>query len=81
MEVRGDVHARKAFSLCTVKNNFFFWFSAEELQNETKTDLTPQEKYFIVCEHLRQVQLLENLDTSSAPIVGAVFTYQNMYSS
>jgi hypothetical protein len=72
-------HKRKILSVCCKGKTFLL--SAEELQSERKTDLTPKEEYFVLCEHLRHVQLMENLDSSSAPIIGAVFTYQNMYSS
>ncbi|XP_028394843.1 uncharacterized protein LOC114518989 [Dendronephthya gigantea] len=54
---------------------------AEELISGRKTEMTAQEQYFLFSEHLRQMQLLENLECSLAPVVGAVLTYQNMYSS
>lgn len=44
--------------------------------------MTAKEEYSLVFEHLRQLQLIENLDKSSASIItGAVVTYHNMYGS
>ena len=51
------------------------------MHSESKTGLTNQEEYFLVCEHLRHVQIMEDFGSSSAKAVGTVVTYQNMYRS
>ena len=53
----------------------------EDLRSESKTSLTNEEEYFLVCEHLHQVQIIEGLGDSSATAIGTVVTYQNMYRS
>lgn len=51
------------------------------MRSESKTSLTNEEQYFLVCEHLHQVQIIEGLGDSSATAIGTVVTYQNMYRS
>lgn len=52
-----------------------------ELQTKSKTSLTIKEEYFLLSEHSRQLEVLENLDNSSSSVIGTVVTYQNMYSA
>lgn len=51
------------------------------MRSESKTSLTNEEEYFLVCEHLHQVQIIEGLGDCSATAIGTVVTYQNMYRS
>ena len=57
------------------------YLSAEELRSETRTELTSREEYFLLNEHLEHMNLVESIDSTAASIMGAVVTYQNMYSS
>lgn len=56
-------------------------FSEEELRSGSRTSLSFEEEYFLLCEHLRQVQIMEGLENSSSTAIGTVVTYQNMYHS
>jgi hypothetical protein len=53
----------------------------EDLRSDSKTSLTNEEEFFLVCEHLHLVQSIEGLGDSSATAIGTVVTYQNMYRS